>query len=320
MAGTSFDSLHTYEGRRAFDTLLADMLRAGRSVQAEALLASHLRGSGRPLPQACRDLSTSDVTLHGWRSLATEGDPVTAIGIDLSTYSENKGQSGLFTPALEVSRYGDAPFPFSTAGEAGILAAWASEAQCPWQGAFEEVGCDLRVDGLDRLYTALRDVRPHIAYRNASNATAPAGPEYADFAVAEWWLMLRLHQALTRDLATVRFERRLPILLGSHGAFPSPRAVLHPSNIGAVGPDPEAAPRPTGKAQADAAFERVGSARRAAPVDMEAKLDLLKQAAERLRDRTGGRVRATDVEELVQAARLVGGVLKRWAGPGGKGS
>jgi hypothetical protein len=230
----------THEGEKDYNRAIADLIRAERHDLAEDRLLSDLASLAVPLAELCLETRTDAIELDGWDTLGqmifrpTEtGGLCTAVGLDLSNHADSAPTlEGWVEPSVEVAFYSDAPFPFSTKSREEIL---AQNADCgtPWQGCFEGIGCgDFGLVGLARLNSAIERRRRGPGHRvrpRPGKPPAPAPAEFVAFRLAEWFRALRYHQTVKRYLDHKGLSRRIPVIVGSHGAGPFLEAVYYPA-------------------------------------------------------------------------------------------
>ena len=226
--------LATDEGQRAFNREIADLLRHQLYADAARLLSEALDTRPGIVAQACRATPVDAVSISGWPELHRQinrlDSAVTAIGLNLSNYNDAVGDAAWpdKEPAIEVAYYTDNAYGFSSASLDTLLA--ASEAPpTPWQGRMEPVqdAPPLTLQGLRKLNDALlvhdndRPWRP-----GPKVGDSPAPDEAVASAVGQWFLHLRFHQAIARELASHGLPRTLPVIIGEHDVGPFVRAVL----------------------------------------------------------------------------------------------
>jgi hypothetical protein len=242
----------TNEGRWAFDREVAGLLRGRLYAEVERVLSEALAARPGAIADACQATPLDAVSISGWPELHREidqlGAPVTAIGLNLSNYNDAVGDAEWHDrePAIEVAYYTDDAYGFSSASLDALLA--ASEAPpTPWQGRMEPVEGPppLALHGFRTLNSVLLvygNDRPWRPGPRVGNSRPPAPDEAVAFAVGEWFLHLRFHQVVERDLAQHGLPRALPVLVGEHDVGPFVSAVLM-SRAGARAPAPASAPR-----------------------------------------------------------------------------
>jgi hypothetical protein len=308
-------ALRSFEGVRKFDDYLADLIRSDRHDELERMLAAYLATVEGPVAAACRDVPLERIQVTGWgaveRELATVRN-YTAVGIDLSTYAECHDASGTLEVVLETNFYTDEVFEFSTADRAVITAACKSHTV--WQGDFSDIGNHVGIDGLNRLHALLtstgRDARE--AHRQSIAGGSAVPDSVIEQILGEWWVVLRLHQAIQRDLAGISLARRVPIIVGNHGNYPQIAAVYYPSRAGRR-PEP-ADPITRGEYESRRAKQSAGTKDAdsyQARKDEAVKWVLSGFAAARNR----ASLDPQDLADLTDAAKLVGKVLRKRFSP-----
>lgn len=171
------------------------------------MLLDRLRKIESPIAAACFALSADSIQLEGWDELNAEIEQTdcTALGIDLSNYNDSlTGEWHQKEPCLEVGYYSDRPFPFSTFSREEILSRCA-DYPSPWQGSFKSIGGELRLTGLLDLNSEI------LKSENRDSAAHSLG---------EWFMHLRFHQAVARELSQRGLAKRIPVVVGAHDVGP----------------------------------------------------------------------------------------------------
>ena len=239
--------LATDRGRRDFDGEMAALLRVGHHQEAERRLAEALAVRPGAIADVCRATPAEAVVISGWDRLHRELDRlarVTAIGFNLSNHGDAEAGAAWHDkePAIETGYYSDDGFQFSgTPFE--VLRAAAGKAPTPWQGCMDDVPGPppVALSGLRALNSLLLEYDNDAPWRptaGTGNEAAPAPDEAVAFAAGQWFLHLRFHQAMVRELSRHGLPRALPVLLGEHDVGPFVRAVV----MGAAGKAPDQAP------------------------------------------------------------------------------
>jgi len=234
--------LATETGRRAFDREMAQRIRGGHFDAADTFLREQLAGLRGRVADAARATTAEAVRIDGWdlvnrecaRRLAA-GAPISAIGLNLSNY--NDSSTGVWhdkEPAIEFAVYGNDAFDFYSATIEEILRACETP-PTPWQGLM--IGPDPPIVpelfGLRSLNSALLEYENSAPWRPSySDATEIAAPEeYVAFALGQWMLHLRFHQAVVRHLKEVGLPVNVPVLIGEHDVLPFIRSVAMPGKL-----------------------------------------------------------------------------------------
>jgi len=191
------------------------------------------------------------VASSGWAELYRKVErlpQVTAVGLSLSNYNDADSNAPWHDkePAIEVAYYTDDPYRFSAASLEAILAE-SVDPPTPWQGCMEPVqgAPPLTVRGLRALNSALlfrEGEPPWRPDRKIGDSWPPAPDKGVAEAVGAWFLHLRFHQAIVRDLARHGLPRALPVLIAEHDVGPFVTAV-HTSPVGERPPQPLPEPR-----------------------------------------------------------------------------
>jgi hypothetical protein len=270
----------TPEGWRAFDGEIAVLLRSRLYAEAEELLAEALPTRPGAIADACRATPLDAVATSGWAELYREIErlpQVTAVGLSLSNYNDADSNAPWHDkePAIEVAYYTDDAYRFSAASLEAILAE-SADPPTPWQGRMEPVegAPPLTIRGLRALNSALlfrEGEPPWRPGRKVGDSWPPAPDKAVAETVGAWFLHLRFHQAIVRDLARHGLPRALPVLIAEHDVGPFVIAVLT-SPVGRRPPQPFPEPRrpdspPPEQQQAADAFI----------ADMRAKRSAIKQ-------------------------------------------
>ena len=226
---TDLPDLRISENHKAFDAHMAWLFRVQDLDAAEDLLDRGLRAKPSPFSEACRAVRADDVRIPGWDQvhalivqLAQRGKPCTAYGIDLSPHSDTN------EPMLECSYYDNSSFPFSTSSDDEILSAYGVEApwMAPWQGCFLDCDTRLTVEGLAELHQL--DKRTS---HNAGGFISPRMMHYEGYLLGKWFLHLRLHQAVRRELAVHGMPQAMPVVVGENDFQPHVIAVYRAAKV-----------------------------------------------------------------------------------------
>ena len=235
--------LATDAGRRAFDREMADKLRGGHFDAADAFLRDQLADLRDRIADAARATAAEAVRIAGWDLVNREcanrlsaGVPIGAIGLNLSNYNESSTSVWHDKePAIEFAVYGNDPFDFNDASIEEILRA-SETPPTPWQGRM--IGPDPPIvptlSGLRSLNSALLEYENENPWRPilSNDAVAGAAPEgYAAFALGQWTLHLRFHQAVVRHMKQVGLPVVVPVLIGEHDVLPFIRSVVMPGKF-----------------------------------------------------------------------------------------
>jgi hypothetical protein len=226
MADDLPELLSSAAGRRTVGGELAVLLRRREFDKAEQVLAEHLTAYSGPISTACRGISEDNVVLAGWDEVDADlvdlhrrDRGVTAIGLELSNYSDHEGQTWWDKePFVEFAAYTDAVFPFSETRRQDLLD--LSEAYpAPWTGqALGEETAHLTVTGLRALNGALLQ-RASVAPWQPSSTTRLENESVAEY-LGWWWMHLRFHQAVARDLEERGLALKVPVVVGTHDVGP----------------------------------------------------------------------------------------------------
>ncbi len=204
---------------RQLANLISELLRALDFDQAERILANALSRTPSKLTDACLQLRLDTIAFSGWDRIFAEfvklqrkGKNITAIGVDISGH-DGDGDD----PALELSFYDDSEFPFSVSTREEILAACPAYSP-PWTGCFIDLTGDLQIAGLSKLHLLLRGYPNR--YQIPSGPVAKLSNDDRAFKLAEWWMYLRFHQALYRDINDAGLPKGMPVVLCEHDYGP----------------------------------------------------------------------------------------------------
>ena len=328
---------YTHGDKRKLDADLAELIRSDDYGELEKILRTHLSSSNGDLARIALSLGSDDVKFEAWdrvfRTHTAQGktpQKITAIGLDLDLHA------GEQRPVLLANYYADfVPPPdaeghpnlysFSGKDRAEILAACASY-PAPWLGDFDEIDAGPEILGLDLLYHALEETPGRSGQRKPESEE-----EALDRYAARWWLMLRLHQAIHRDLAEVDMPNRVPIIVNAHGWPEWCCSVHYPTRIRSPGYDgktlPPLSPMPPSQKEepsdAPPAGERTSGldwgavlegVRRETGDRVYTEIDRLATQARQIAEDVTKRFDADDLKEIKRAADIVGSVLKKWAG------
>jgi hypothetical protein len=234
-------------GEAAYVREIAAMIRAEQFPQAEAKLLGDLSRLSSTLSDVCAASPAALVTISGWDEVFAgvehyEGDPITAIGVDMWNEDEIVlTKQDAYEPGLTVSFYSDASFPFSTSSRDEIIAENSSEFTS-WQGQGEDIEAYIEIDGIADLNCALLNHKSRIFYRQPQSELesdvedAPPPPtaaptEYVAFVLASWLRVLRFHQAIRAQLNGQGLPSTIPVILGTHNIKPYLGSALYPQKV-----------------------------------------------------------------------------------------
>ncbi len=229
--------LSTWAGRKTVGSELAAMLRRREFDKVERVLAEHLTAYSGPIATACRGVSDGHVTLAGWDEvdadlvdLSRPERAVTAVGLDLSNYSDHEGQTWWDKePYVEFAAYTDDVFPFSDSRRQDLLDL-SETYPAPWTDqALGEETAHLTVTGLRALNGSLllrSSVEP---WHPGSNARLD-NESVAEY-LGWWWMHLRFHQAVARDLEERGLALAVPVVVGTHDVGPWLQVICTPARV-----------------------------------------------------------------------------------------
>jgi hypothetical protein len=226
---------------------VAALIRRRDFDTAEQHLAQLLTAYPGPIATACRGVRAGCVDVRGWDELDEElvrasaaGVPVTAIGLDLSNYSDSFGLHWWDKePVVEVSFYGDEAFPFSTASRADVRRATA-DLPAPWAGkALPGERGVLAVEGLRAANGAL--LRGGSGRPWSFGATGKSAEQAAAERLGWWWVLVQYHRAMATFLELRELPQQLPVLVGQRGLGPGV-VTMHWRTDGAVETAPDVEP------------------------------------------------------------------------------
>ena len=216
------------------------LIRRREYAEAEAVLVEHVTVRPGQVTTACRGLSGDLVRIADWEQVAAalgravgEGQQVTAVGLDLSNFSDSDGREWWDKdPVVEYSLYDDSEFPFSTSSRRQVQQAAVTH-PAPWTGH--------RLAGYQGTtgITGLRSLNGALLQNEAGRPWDFGGEsrsQHDDVArrLGGWMLVLRFHQAVARDWADVGPVLDVPLLVGQHGTGPWQVSVFAPGED----PDP----------------------------------------------------------------------------------
>jgi hypothetical protein len=237
MADDLSELLSSSAGRRTVGGEMAALLRRRDFDKAEVVLSEQLTSYSGPIATACRGVSDGHVTLTGWDEvdadlvdLCRRGRAVTAIGLDLSNYDDHVGHAWWDKePFVEFAAYTDEVYPFSESRRQDLLD--LSEAYpAPWTGsALGEETAHLTVTGLRALNGALLH-RASVEPWHPSSTTRLESESVAEY-LGWWWMHLRFHQAVARDLEERGLALTVPVIVGTHDVGPWLHVVHTPARV-----------------------------------------------------------------------------------------
>jgi hypothetical protein len=233
--------LTTPRGGSAPGDEVPGLMRRREYAAAEAVLVDHLTEHPGPIATACRGLAVDTVEIVGWEDVGSalghataHAQVVTAVGLDLSNYSDAEGRDWWDKePVVELSLYDDTHFPFSTSTPRQLRQA-AGAHPAPWTG-HRLVGRPvvLAVRGLRALNGALLQDQ---AERPWSFGVEGRSFDTVAGVLGGWWMVLRFHQAVARDWPEVGPVLGVPVLVGQRGTGPWQVSVFTPAGAGPDAP------------------------------------------------------------------------------------
>jgi hypothetical protein len=233
---SSIDDLMSGEGRGAFHDAMAALIRSGRHSEADVVLARLLAAVPSELSAIGLALPAENVAVTGWDAFNTQievislrGEPVTAVGIDITGQGDATDAEGRREQLLETSYYTDAGgFRFSAASRDDLLAASAAGKTPSWVGCFADLDGSLSSSGLAPLYDAL--LRRSGRRWSHLKTDAERLDNLAGF-LAGWLRHLRVHQAVGRGLVENGLARNIPVIVGTNEVAPYFTAVYYPAEV-----------------------------------------------------------------------------------------
>lgn len=223
MTTITIDGLNEEEFRRSIER----RLRHGEAVDAVERLRGLLEayaGSDRILPERFLKVSSRDLTLNGWDSLADSlrrhdrpGRPVTALSIALAWPGEDLPQpdsQGHLNPHVEVGYFTDDAYPFSKSGRDDLLDGYSYHG-CTWADDCEATDRALWLGGVDDLHGALAALEARLL---ASEEPDPE--EICAGSLGACLLSVLLHQAVAERIERDGLPRPLCVMAGSNGVYP----------------------------------------------------------------------------------------------------
>jgi len=221
---------------------VSGLIRRREYADAEALLVDRLTAHPGPVATACRGLSAAGVEIADWEGVAAalgrasgQGQEVTAVGLDLSNFSDADGPNWWDKdPVVEVSLYDDTAFPFSTASRRQVQQAAGSH-PAPWTG-HRLLGHQrtIGVNGLRSLNGAL--LRSEAPRPWDFGAESRSFDDEVGMLVGGWFLVLRFHQAVARDWPEAGPALGVPVIVGQPGTGPGQVSVFQPNERDAPAP------------------------------------------------------------------------------------
>jgi hypothetical protein len=226
----------TPEGRAAFNDTLASLIRSDRHGEADAILARHFAAFPSEFSALAAALPAAAVSITGWEAFNVKievvsqgGQPVTAVGIDITDQGDATDEEGRREQLLEASYYTDeSGFRFSEASRESLLAASAGGSTAPWVGNFADIDGGLAAKGLAPLCDALIE-RPERVWSYMK--TDAERRENLGAFLAGWLRHLRVHQGVRRQLEEHGLARRIPVIVGTNEVPPYFTAIYYPSKL-----------------------------------------------------------------------------------------
>jgi hypothetical protein len=225
------------EGRSVFNDTLASLIRSDRHGEADAILAQHFATVPSEFSALARALPAEAVSITGWEAFNTgievvslRGEPVTAVGIDITDQGDATDAEGRREQLLESSYYTDeGGFRFSEASRESPLAASGGMSTAPWVGCFADADASLAAKGLAPLCDALLQ-RPERVWSYMT--TDAERRENLGAFLAGWLRHLRVHQGVKRHLDEQGLARNVPVIVGTNEVPPFFTAIYYPAKLG----------------------------------------------------------------------------------------
>ena len=209
-------TLSTWHGRQAFDEQLAALLRTADFAQADADLTGWLSACPSRLAEICLGIGADSVTIAGWDQLhadflKTEQSPHFNQGQDCTAVNLGLiNRQSIDRLLLQPRFYNENEFPTGCADRDVCLAQLDTSEAGQGRGYFP--GKALDIFGLELLVRTLR-ASQHLAVAHETNGGV-ASNDYIGLILADWFLMLRVQQAIARDLAIHGMPRPVPVFVG----------------------------------------------------------------------------------------------------------
>ncbi|HZG07576.1 MAG TPA: hypothetical protein VEZ70_01190 [Allosphingosinicella sp.] len=199
---------------KQFDDEVSALIRGERHHEAERLLKAQLTKYPSPAASLIHDLGLDAVQVEGWpafneriEALSATGKPITAAWLHLSNYTDDS-DDGLRHPVVELGYLRDGRIAFSETSTDELLEL-SGAYPAPWTGSPDEDGHELEIKGLERLNDWLLKFEMPEAHPNDPTLRA-------SMRIAEWFLLLRYHQAVRGKLAKSGLSRDIPLIVGAH--------------------------------------------------------------------------------------------------------
>ncbi len=238
------------EGEQAWIAEMADLLCAGRTIEADARLTEALDGFDGALARLCKATAPADVAIEGWEDLLPileewEGPPIRAITLGLTNPPDLVFDAGVkHEPDLMLALYSDEAFAFSSARKADLLAECGKE-EAAWIGAEEDVEFFCTLTGLTELNTALINCK-HRRFlgdgRDGVQGRAPGG--YVEYVLGCWLLATRFLQAAEQAIAVHGLPDGCRVIAGTLDINADFVTILGPDDAPLTDESPAASPQP----------------------------------------------------------------------------
>lgn len=208
----------TLEGEQAWEAHLRALFETGDLDGASAILEPALAALDSDFAAQALRVRPEDVVLSGWEELVEaieshEGEPIAGVAMALANEADRafeKGQS--HHPFMMLGLYPDAPFRFSAADTAELIAETRAEDGPGWAGHDEDIEVYLDLEGLDRINTALIHHKQRHFFRDDTPAQAPL--RYVEYVLGCWWRALLYHQAVAAECAMHGLPGGIPVVAG----------------------------------------------------------------------------------------------------------
>lgn len=208
----------TVEGEQAWESHLRTLFESGDLDGASAILEPALAALDSDFGALALRARPEDVAMTGWEELVEaienhEGEPIAAVAMALANEADRAFEKGqAHHPYMMLGLYPDAPFRFSEANVAELIAETRAEDGPAWAGHDEDIEVYLDIEGLDRINTALIHHKQRHFFRDDAPDHAPL--RYVEYVLGCWWRALLFHQAVAAECAVHGLPGGIPVIAG----------------------------------------------------------------------------------------------------------
>lgn len=212
--------------REKYENELHQLLRRGELAALEKVVFDGFKSNPSPFSEICSKITPDSIQLLGWDELIAdivtfeasdhprfdkEERHVTAIGFDLvarkdQALDDNGEVYEIFEPVMQAFFYNDSAYDFSNKTIEEISTECLTEAYA-WGGMLVGSSFVLEFLGFSNLIEAFEKAEQHY-----DGPTLYSPQDYPGKFLADWFIYLRIYQALQAQLKTIGLPRKMPVI------------------------------------------------------------------------------------------------------------